>query len=225
MKRKLLTLLTVLSMCCLVACGTETKNDTGAGGNNDEPVVTEAPADEPEATPAPADDSVTETTPEPTEAPTPEPTTDPAETLTTLRNEALAAHSAIIEQIQYRFDVASEILEVAKGYPDFTENDYNFYNELLLSSKSDFEQNLLTWDIDNTIASNISLNIVISTLLEEYPDIKTTAEFTKYVKAPNLDILMYNDKVFLYNYALSNSSTSEFEELPSCSSTDTKIEY
>lgn len=76
MKRKIITLITAFSMCCLVACSGEKTSDTGANDSNDVPVVTEAPANESEVTPAPA-----EATPEPTEEPevvaTPEPTPDP----------------------------------------------------------------------------------------------------------------------------------------------------
>lgn len=73
MKRIILTLATVFSMCCLVACGGEKKEDANAGGTGgNESVVTEVPVDEPEVTPAPA-----EATPEPTVEPTPEPTPDP----------------------------------------------------------------------------------------------------------------------------------------------------
>lgn len=78
MKRKLLILLTVFSMCCLVACGGEKTNDTNAGGNiDDAPVVTAepttevtpAPVDEYETTPAPTEEPVEEATPAPTEEP------------------------------------------------------------------------------------------------------------------------------------------------------------
>lgn len=72
MKRKIITLITAFSMCCLVACSGEKTSDTGANDSNDVPVVTEAPANESEVTPAPA-----EATPEPTEEPTPEPTENP----------------------------------------------------------------------------------------------------------------------------------------------------
>lgn len=63
MKRIILTLVTVFSMCCLVACGGESKNDTATGNNNevvmnnnnDNPVTTaEAtaePTEEPELYP------------------------------------------------------------------------------------------------------------------------------------------------------------------------------
>ena len=90
-------------MCCLVACGGEKTNDTNAGGNNGEPVVTEAPADEPEATPAPEGTLAGEVTP--TEEPTPEPTADPAETLTALRAAAIAEQDAIEEVMQAQIDL------------------------------------------------------------------------------------------------------------------------
>ncbi len=78
MKQIILTLITVFSMFCLVACGGEKTSDTNAGGNaTDKATVTEAPASEPASdntststdeineTPAPE-----EATPEPTEKPT-----------------------------------------------------------------------------------------------------------------------------------------------------------
>ena len=68
MKRIKIILVTVFSICCLVACGGKKTEDTNAGGNSGEPVVTEAPADEAEVTPAPA-----EVTAEPTAEPTEEP--------------------------------------------------------------------------------------------------------------------------------------------------------
>lgn len=222
MKRKILTLVTVFSMCCLVACGSEKTNDTNAGGKNDESIATAAPADEAEVTPVLADKSTTETTPESTEAPTPEPTADPVETLTTLRNEALAAHSAIVEQIQYRYDVASEILEVAKRYPDFQEDDTY---ELFLSAKSNFEDNVEEGNLEEIVGSSNSLNIVMPILLAEYPDLKTTEEFQKLVEAPSFDIAIYNGKVDAFNYALSNSTATEFEELPYCLTENSKLEY
>ena len=75
MKRSILTLVTVFSMCCLIACSGEKTNDANAGGTGgNESVVTEAPADEPAVTPAPAEE-----TPEPTVEPTPEPTPEPTE--------------------------------------------------------------------------------------------------------------------------------------------------
>ena len=75
MKRIILTLATVFSMCCLIACSGEKTNDANAGGTGgNESVVTEAPADEPAVTPAPAEE-----TPEPTVEPTPEPTPEPTE--------------------------------------------------------------------------------------------------------------------------------------------------
>ncbi len=81
MKQKLLILLTVFSMCGLVACGGEKTNDANAGGNNGEPVVTaEAtaePTKEPSSEAEPTEVPVVEATTEPTVEPTPEPTPDP----------------------------------------------------------------------------------------------------------------------------------------------------
>ena len=90
MKKKLLTFITVLSMCCLVACGGE-KQDDMSTANKEEAVIGDA-ANEPttkpvvETTPAPTAEpssEVTEATaePEPTAEPvaaTPEPTTKPS---------------------------------------------------------------------------------------------------------------------------------------------------
>lgn len=80
MKRKLLILLTVFSMCGLIACGGEKTDDANAGGNNGEPVVTEAPADEVEVTPEPTAEpkSEVEPTAEPVEEATPAPTEEPS---------------------------------------------------------------------------------------------------------------------------------------------------
>ena len=72
MKKIVFILITVLCMCCMVACGGEVKEDVSASSSNevpdnsanDQPVVTEAPVVEPEVTPAPA-----EVTPEPTPDP------------------------------------------------------------------------------------------------------------------------------------------------------------
>ncbi len=206
MKRIKITLVTVFSICCLVACGGEKTKDTNVGGNSGEPVVTEAPADEAEVTPAPA-----EVTAEPTAA--------PVETLTALRNEALAEHSRIISEVEYRFDVALEILEVAKDYPNFNAE---YYCEILPMIKSDFEENLLTWNIDDTVGSNTSLIMLISDIIVECPELKTTEEFQKFVEAPIFDSAIYNGKVDAFNYALSNSTSTEFEELPYCFTEDTK---
>lgn len=213
MKRIILTLVTVFSMCSLVACGGEKTNGANAGGKNDEPVVTAAPTvEEPTAEP----------TVEPTAEPTPEPTADPVEELTALRDEALAAHSSIVEQVQYRFDIASEILEVAKGFPNFREDDYY---QLLTAAKANFEENLLTWNVDSTVASGISLNIVITCLIEDIPELKTTEEFQKFVEAPALDIGSYDIAVAYYNSALAKFPSTGFEELPYCYAEDSKIEY
>lgn len=213
MTQKLLILLTVFSMCCLVACGGEKKSDANAGGNNGEPVVTAAPiVEEPTAEP----------TVEPTAEPTPEPTADPVEELTSLRDEALAAHSSIVEQVQYRYDIASEILEVAKEYPNF---DADYYYEVISTIKSDFEENLLTWNVESTVSSSNSLSIIISTIILECPELKTTEEFQKFVEAPALDIGSYDVAVTYYNSAVKHSSSTDFEELPHCLLTEYTIEY
>jgi len=76
MKKIVFILITVLCMCCMVACGGEVKEDVSASSSNevpdnsanDQPVVTEAPIAEPEVTP--------EATAEPTPEPTPDPYAD-----------------------------------------------------------------------------------------------------------------------------------------------------
>lgn len=80
MKRKIMILLTVLSVCSLVACGGEAKDDANAGGNGgNESVATEAPTGEAEVTPSPAEDSGLEAEPttEPVAEATPAPTEKP----------------------------------------------------------------------------------------------------------------------------------------------------
>ncbi len=73
MKRKIFTLITVLSLYCLTACATETKGNAAAGNQID--TVMESINDEPtakpavEATAAPTEEPVEEVTPEPTEEP------------------------------------------------------------------------------------------------------------------------------------------------------------
>ncbi len=205
MTRKLLILLTVFSMCGLVACGGEKTDDANAGGNNGEPVVTEAPIVE-----------------EPTAEPTEEPTADPVETLTTLRDEALAEHSRMVEQVQYRYGIVLEIFEVAKGYPNYDEY---YYCEVLPLINTDFEENLLTWNVDATVDSSNALNILISYLIEEIPELKETEEFKKLVEAPSLDIGTYDVAVTYYNSAVKHSSSTDFEELPYCLLTEYPIEY
>ncbi|MBQ6695309.1 MAG: hypothetical protein IJN16_01245 [Lachnospiraceae bacterium] len=75
MKRKIFTLITVLSLCCLSACATETKDNVATNNKND--IAVESIDNEPTAKP------VVEATVEPTEEPveevTPAPTTEPTE--------------------------------------------------------------------------------------------------------------------------------------------------
>lgn len=80
MKRKILALVTVVGMCCLIACGGEAKDDTNTDGNSgNEPVITEAP--EPTKAPGsevePTAEPVQEATPEPIEQPVVEATPEP----------------------------------------------------------------------------------------------------------------------------------------------------
>ena len=52
MRSFIVTLVTVFSMCCLVACGGEKTNDANAGRNNDDPVVTAEATAEPTKEPS-----------------------------------------------------------------------------------------------------------------------------------------------------------------------------
>ena len=87
MKRKIFTLMTLLSLCCLTACATETKDNVATNNKNDiavesidneptaKPVVeatvepTEEPSSEVVATAEPTKEPMAEATPEPTEEP------------------------------------------------------------------------------------------------------------------------------------------------------------
>lgn len=79
MKKTVLTLITILSMSCLVACGAKPAQDTDTGSSKeaDKQMVADTTANEatvdstevPKVTPAPADDPTTEAIPEPTEEP------------------------------------------------------------------------------------------------------------------------------------------------------------
>lgn len=76
MKRILITFIAVFSMCCLVACGSETTNDVATDNNNEVVVnIDDEPTAKPvvEATAAPTEESVEVATPEPTPEPTEEP--------------------------------------------------------------------------------------------------------------------------------------------------------
>ncbi len=80
MKRIVLALVTVFSMCCLVACGSATKDDVTTGGNNEVVMNNDADSAQPTAEPtkepgsevtevAPTEEPVVEATTEPTEEP------------------------------------------------------------------------------------------------------------------------------------------------------------
>ena len=223
MKRIVLILVSVFCMCCMVACGGEVKEDASAGGNNevlgnsadDNPVVTEAPK--------PTEEPSSEV--EPTEEPSfeVEPTADPVETLKTLRQEAIAEHTLIMECLQGRIALVDDILEVVKEYPNFDET-AAVYTDVLWAS-SELEKYLLTDDINNQIVASNYLNITISNLVSEYPDLKSTEEFKKLIEAPTFEVAFYNARADIYNSALSNSATSEFEELPYCIMVGSQIEY
>lgn len=217
MKKKTLAILSIVAVLLVVAIVVLVIAVNKSRGDVDNPKPTAKPTAAP---------TVEEPTAEPTEEPTPEPTAeptaDPVETLVSLREEALAEHSKIVEDVQYRFDIALEILEVVKGYPNFEEN--NTY-EMVLWTKSKFEKTTLEGDINDIIGSSNALNTAIANLLVEYPDLKTTEEFKKLVDAPALGIVFYNGKADVYNSTLSNSTISEFEELPYCTSMEKKLEY
>ena len=211
MKRFILTLATVFSMCCLVACSVEKTNDTNAGGNNGEPVVTEAPADEPEATPAPEGTLAEEVTP--TEEPTPEPTADPVETLTALRAAAIAEQDAIEEAMQAHINLVYPLLEVVKGLPSFKETPT--YTSVPWAI-SQLEAYMLEGDINDVVLSYNYFIFTVNNLLAEYPEITETEEFKNLLDAPAFDMFMYELNVTIYNDTLANTETSEFEKLPYC---------
>lgn len=77
MKRMIITFIAVFSMCCLVACGGETKEDAATGSSSEVVMNNEADTSV-EATEEPSSE-VVEATAEPTEEPqaTPEPTEEP----------------------------------------------------------------------------------------------------------------------------------------------------
>lgn len=213
-----LSIVAVLIIALVVVLIAVKSRNVASEDNPSEPidiVVTE-PTAKPTAEPA------VQPTVEPTAEPTAEPTPDPVETLVSLREEAMAEHALIVEHVQSRFDIALEILEVAKGYPNFEEN--TTY-EMFLWTKSRFEQTLLEGDINDIIGSSNALNKSIDSLLVEYPELKTTEEFKKLVETPIFDTAFYNGKVDVYNRALSNSTATDFEELPYCTSTEKKLEY
>ena len=116
MKKIIVILVTAFCMCFLVACGGATKEEAAVNSSSEAEVNTESVVAEPTAKPTEA------LAPEATPEPTPKPTANPVETLTALREEAMAEQDKIVEEIRYRYDIATEILEVVKGYPDFEEN-------------------------------------------------------------------------------------------------------
>ena len=212
MKKIVLLFITVFCMCCMVACGGEVKEDASAGGNNE--VLGNSADDESVVT--------TEPTAKPTAEPTAEPTPSPEETLVSLREQAMAEHALIVEHVQSRYDIALEILEVVEGYSNFVKNDTY---ENVLFAKSLFEQCILEGDINEIIGASNGLNMVITPLLVEYPELKDTEEFKKLVEIPIFDTAFYNGKVDVYNRALSNSTATDFEELPYCITFEEKLEY
>lgn len=221
MKRIILTLVTVFSMCCLVACGGEKTNDANAGGNNNEPVVTEAPVVEPEVTPVPAE-TTPEPTAEPTVEPTAEPTADPVETLTALRADVIAEQDAIEEAMQAQMDLVSPLLEVVKGLPSFEETPV--YTNIPLAA-SQLEEYMSQEDINGLITAYNFYIFTVNNLLAEYPELTETEEFKNLLDAPTFDTIIYNLKVNTYNATLTNNETSEFEKLSHCIIDISSIEY
>lgn len=217
MKKIIVILATVFSVCFLVACGEETKEEAAVNSSGEAKVVSESVVPEPTAKPTEAP------TPEATPEPTPEPTANPVETLTTLREDAMEEYDKIVEYVQGRFDIAMEILEVGKKeYPNFEKS---FTYENVLFAKSNFEENILKGNINNIVGSSNALNMVIYDLLLEYPDLKETEKYRKLVETPMVDTAYYNGYASIYNDTLANSTATGFEELPYCVTFETKIEY
>ena len=216
MKKIIVILSAIFSVCFLVACGGETKQEVSVNSSGEEKVNNESVV--PESTEKPTEVPAPEVTPKPT----PEPTADPVETLTALREDAMEEHSRIVEQVQQRYDIASEILEVVKGYPNFEEN---IIYEMALWTKSNFEQTILEGDINDIVGTSNTLNMAVYDLLLEYPDLETTEEFKRLVEAPELSIAYYNGYASVYNDTLANSTITGFEELPYCLSLERTIEY
>lgn len=220
MKRKIITLVTVFSLCCLVACGSEKTNDANVNDNAaDKATVTEAPADEPINEDTSTGEA--EITPAPEEA-TPEPTADPVETLTTLRNEALAEQDAIEEVMQAQIDLVYPLLEVVKGLPNFVESPV--YTNIPLAI-AELESSFLDENINSVMLSYNFLIYCINLLIVDYPEIKETEEFKNLLDAPTFDTTMYELKVTIYNDTLANTVITEFEELPYCLNDISSIEY
>lgn len=209
MRRFIVTLVTVFSICCLVACGGEKTNDASTGSNNDEPVVTTAP-------------TVEEPTAEPTEEPTPEPTADPVETLTTLRDEAIAEQDAIEEVMQAQIDLVAPLLEVVKTLPNFEETPV--YTSVSWSG-AELETAFSEDDINSVLTSYNYFIYTVNQLIATYPELTETEEFQNLLDAPTFNTIMYDLKVNTYNGTLANTTTSEFEELPNCIIDASSIEY
>lgn len=220
MKRKILTLVTVFSMCCLVACDSEKTNDTNVNDNAaDKATVTEAPADEPINEDISTGEA--EITPAPEEA-TPEPTADPIETLTALRNEALAEQDAIEEVMQTQIDLVAPLLEVVKGLPNFEETPV--YTSVVWSG-AELESAFLEDDINSVLISYNYFIYTVNQLIATYPVLTETEEFQNLLNAPTFDMFMYELKVTIYNDTLANIATSGFEKLPYCLNDISSIEY
>ena len=213
MRRFIVTLVTVFSMCYLVACGGEKTNDANTGSNNSEPEITAAPTvEEPTAEP----------TEEPTPEPTAEPTADPVETLTALRDEALAEQDAIEEVMQAQIDLVAPLLEIVKGLPNFEETPV--YTNIPLAA-SQLEDSMLEGDINGVVTAYNFYIFTVNNLLAEYPELTETEEFQNLLNAPTFDIAIYNSYVAVYNSALANSTSNEFEKLPYCINEVSSIEY
>lgn len=216
MKKIIVILATVFSVCFLVACGGETKQEVSVNSSGEEKVNNESVV--PESTEKPTEAPAPEATPEPT----PEPTADPVETLTALKEKAMAEYDKFVEYLQGRFDIAMEILEVIKEYPNFKESSTS--NNILLT-KAAFEENIPKGNISKIVEISNVLNTTIGYLAEDYPDLIETEEFKRLVEMQEYDMVYYNSYVAVYNDTLAISKVTGFEELPYPSFYENKIEY
>ena len=216
MKKIIVILSAIFSVCFLVACGGETKQEVSVNSSGEEKVNNESVV--PESTEKPTEVPAPEVTPKPT----PEPTADPVERLTALREDAMEEQAKIVESLQAKADMVPDILAVVKEYPNFEEDDTY---EMVLWAQSIFEKDILTGDINNIIGAVNCINTAITDLLVEYPELKNTEEFKKLIEVPRVDTVYYNGYASVYNDTLANSTATGFEELPYCTILETKIEY
>lgn len=163
-----------------------------------------------------------EPTVEPTAEPTPEPTADPVETLTALRDEAIAEQDAIEEVMQAQIDLVAPLLEVVKTLPNFEETPV--YTSVSWSG-AELETAFSEDDINSVLTSYNYFIYTVNQLIATYPELTETEEFQNLLEAPTFNTIMYDLKVNTYNGTLANTTTSEFEELPNCIIDASSIEY